>query len=178
MDKSFIDSMKEEPVYKIFLAGPIRGNLVWRNKIIQELKTKLSNIDINVCILNPQGDMTSETFEKNANHEDQINWETIMMGVADCILFDIPSPEEANIDNYARTTRFELGEWVGRIESHNNMHTQLVIWMNNAFPGKEYIVQRLLEFHKHNAFQNAHYIINELDIVDTLVRLIQLPTFN
>lgn len=157
--------------YSIFLAGPIRGNLIWRDEIIDRLFYKIKK-DENITIFNPQGNITNKTFELKASHEDQIKWETKMLDLADCILFNIPQPIDQTED-YARTTRFELGEWVGKISANSNLNKDLVIWMNDDFPGKKYIVSRLLDLSSHHEFQNIHYVIEKTDIPDQLLNLMR-----
>lgn len=133
----------------IFLAGPINGALTWREKFIEKLTNDLSEKEGRVILLNPQ---RSEAFKKSTDlnqneYQWQIEWEKYHLNAADIIVFAIPE-KEFEIADYARTTRFELGEWITKnniVSKHSSVQDSdlnfpnILIWIDDSFAGKRYI---------------------------------------
>lgn len=127
-------SMPKECLDKklVFLAGPIKGAECWQDKAIADLA------DMDIYIANPRRD-GGEGFD----YDKQVEWETYYLRRADVIMFWIP-PEAEKVDgrSYAQTSRFELGEWLGRTDFNHCADKAVVVGIDNAFPGKSYVVKR------------------------------------
>lgn len=107
--------------WKVFLAGPIQGAPKWQ--------FTLPELD-NVVWLCPRRDDDVELNDQT--HKDQMEWETQALRASNIILFWIPEEVE-HVDgrSYAQTTRFELGENLGRGK-------RIILGVNDNFPGREY----------------------------------------
>ena len=104
----------------VFLAGPITFAPDWQSEFVkglreyQEKHEEYKNYNITVYsprwVLDPEG----ETIP--FNYKRQYDWETFHIQAADIIVFGfVPYAEEPKLDrSYARTTRIELGEAIGR----------------------------------------------------------------
>jgi len=133
----------------IFLGGPINGALEWRDKFMTHFQEKYSEFDERIAFLNPQ---RKEAFKKSTDinqneYQWQVVWEAYHLNSADIILFIIPE-KEFEIENYARTTRFELGEWMAKnniLSTHPNIQDSdlnfphILICIDDSFAGKRYI---------------------------------------
>lgn len=167
--------------YMIFLAGPIKGALSWRDNFLQKFIESFQFESLNKPILfcNPQREIMI-TPDKFTSEEEtkQIDWETHFLNACDMIIFNIPEKEE-EVKDYARTTRFELGEQIGYHNCQPFMSSNEVAYMrsvkpvliciNSDFPGKNYILHRLnlLENPYINLYDNLEKMIKpiELDII-------------
>ncbi len=132
----------------VFLAGPINGALTWREKFVKRIADKLIDKDGRLTFFNPQrADAFKKSTDLNQNeYEHQIEWEKYHLNTADIIVFVIPK-KEFEVEDYARTTRYELGEWITKI----NLYKQIIdnrgsikppriqIWIDDSFHGKRYI---------------------------------------
>lgn len=156
----------------IYLAGPIYGNLEWRKDFIEKLEAEsISDFDV----YTPQGKAgTVEEYAKYGNItydiSDQTDWETFCMYIADVIVFCVP-PMNYYIDDYARETRFELGEWINKIDYSNGIDgddKQIYIWMSHKLSGKNYIINRI----KSNPSDYVHLFDDRSDMIVELAKYI------
>jgi len=107
--------------WKVFLAGPIQGAPKWQNE--------LPELD-NVIWISPRRD---DAVLNDETHRQQMEWETRALRTANIILFWIPEEvEHVEGRGYAQTTRFELGENLGRGK-------RIIIGAYEGFPGREYL---------------------------------------
>jgi hypothetical protein len=113
MDKQILLPPQPVPRGKkiVFLAGPVAGALSWRYDFIELLNT----IDKDFIIASPQHSYPEYTQDV------QIAWEQETMNAAfknGVLVFYLAAkeyePEYGR--SYARTTRFELGEYYGRLK--------------------------------------------------------------
>ena len=111
----------------VFLAGPITFAPDWQNKFFRDLFTywsanKNKGTD-NITVYSPRWlkfapilDDAPELDESPFNMQKQYDWESYHLKAVDIIVFGfVPYVEEPKLDrSYARTTRIELGEAIGR----------------------------------------------------------------
>lgn len=113
----------EDKRVKVFLAGPIIGGGNWQQKLIARFAG-----DDRVLFINPYGSNPSHNFEEKAS------WEIKGLSESEVVVFWLPlqkgKPHEGH--EYARTTRFEMGEWMTRRE-------HVVLGIEAGFPGEDYI---------------------------------------
>lgn len=130
----------------LFLAGPIRCTRNWQQQLI-DLFNQDTNKYPNLVIANPhrrEGVVPLKDFQYEM-FDEQIKWE--MKHLADAADHGVISYFLANqlerdpFQSYARTTRFELGEWFGELKNRNDI--KIVIGWEKQFPGLKYIVQRI-----------------------------------
>lgn len=119
----------------IFLAGPIQGALDWQAEAIRQIGDRTH-------VANPR----RREFPANA-FDEQVQWEGRWLHRAaqdGVILFWLAAEHEHRCDRaYAQTTRFELGEWTSA--AANDFSIRVVVGCDEAFPGIQYIRQRLAE---------------------------------
>lgn len=145
----------------IFLAGPIKYTYDWQDDVIYELENCGQELP-NVIIANPrrlQGTIPINQFKKQ-DHNIQVKWETKHLAEAaktGLITFFLCN-QETNDPNqtYARTTRFELGEWFGELK--NKTDIKLIIGYDDEFAGLEYILDRF-KFYLEKYPQKAKQLI-------------------
>ena len=107
--------------WKVFLAGPIQGAPKWQ--------FTLPELD-NIVWLCPRRNDGVELNDQT--HKDQMEWETQALRASNIILFWIPEEvEHVEGRSYAQTTRFELGENLGR-------EKRIILGVNDNFPGRDY----------------------------------------
>lgn len=106
--------------WKVFLAGPIQGAPEWQFNV-PYIK--------DVVYLCPR---RKSLHDENFNYDEQVNWETEALRMANVVLFWIPEPAE-DIDgrSYAQTTRFELGENIARGKN-------IILGSYKDFAGRKY----------------------------------------
>ena len=115
--------------YCIFLAGPIQGAPNWRQDILD------LDWPSEVMFLDP-----AQKGITDFNHQEQVDWETDYLNLADEILFWIPKEaEKIEGRDYAQTTRTELGEWLAK---SSKCCKKLIIGIHSEFPGRQYFVER------------------------------------
>lgn len=108
--------------WKVFLAGPIQGAPKWQDQ--------LPDLD-NVVWISPLRD--DSTVLNDETHKLQMEWETQALRTANIILFWIPEEvEHIEGRGYAQTTRFELGENLGRGK-------RIILGAYEGFPGRQYL---------------------------------------
>ena len=134
----------------IFLGGPIQGAPNWQNKISNDLKEYN-----NVIITNPR---RKSLHEEKFDFNEQVEWETKYLNLADIIVFWLPKEEEIIEGRvYGQTTRFEIGEWIGK-----NSGKKFVVGIDKDFPMKRYIKTRL-ENHFNIKVQDTYeQVLNEI----------------
>lgn len=149
---------KAEPI--IFLAGPIVNANDWQSIILRYFD-KLSKMDnsIKFNIANPR--LNNNLLDRT----EQVNWESRFLNYAGnngIILFWLANEITHDCHrSFARTTRFELGEWLAK--SMDNV----MIGIDSHFDGKEYIQLRLKQM---NYKYNVHDNLKDLAI-DTFKQL-------
>lgn len=127
--------------WKVFLAGPIQGAPDWQNT--------LPELD-NIIWISPR---RYNAVLNDETHRQQMEWETRALRTANIILFWIPEEvEHVEGRGYAQTTRFELGENLGRGK-------RIIIGVYDNFPGRLYFE------YKANKYDNVinHKVYNTLE---------------
>ena len=62
---------------------------------------------------------------------------------ADVVMFWLPlEAQHVEGRSYAQTSRFELGEWLGRTDFNRRAGKTAVVGIEDGFPGKSYICKR------------------------------------
>lgn len=105
----------------VFLAGPISFAPDWQSEFVEGLrKYQEDNAEIygrfNVTVYSPRWLNATEEEKSNFNMRKQYDWEDFHLKAVDMIVFGfVPYVDEPRLDrSYARTTRIELGEAIGR----------------------------------------------------------------
>lgn len=113
--------------FKIFTAGPIQGSSDWQHN--------LPDIP-GVTWISPRR-LGYNFF----NYDQQTEWETIGLRIANLVLFWIPEPVE-NIPgrSYAQTTRIEFGEILGRYDK------PCVFGCYPEYNGRQYLEYKVKEY--------------------------------
>lgn len=139
----------------IFLAGPCSGSIDWQRRFINlfnELNARFNKIE-NYTIANPRVPPNIDV-----KYIDQVKWETYYLnraGTDGLIVFWLQSEiKPIPYRSFARTTRFELGEWIAK--SSRTSFNNFLIGIHPKFEGKEYIETRL------KLLSYPHYIPNNL----------------
>jgi hypothetical protein len=130
----------------IFLAGPIRCAINWQELFLQKCRDNDMNFN-NFIIANPRreaGQVPTKDFDYMM-FEEQIKWEVDYLseasknGYVTCFLANqlISDP----FQSYARTTRFEIGEWFGELKNRDDVN--IIIGYDKQFPGLKYVLKRI-----------------------------------
>lgn len=142
----------------LFLAGAIQGAEDWQQKAIQYLnKYKLD-------IANPR----RKYIDKKFDYDTQVFWETYYLNMSDIILFWLPKEIEHIKGRYfAQTSRFELGEWLGK--SSYMLNKNIIVGIDEDFIGKRYIINRIKRDYKNipifsSLKDSCDYIINNFNL--------------
>lgn len=110
----------------VFLAGPIMGAENWQARAAADLA------DLDVYVADPRREK-SENFD----YDSQVGWESFYLSRADVVMFWLPlAAAEIKGRSYAQTTRFELGEWLGRTDFNRRPGKTVVIGIEEGFAGK------------------------------------------
>lgn len=153
-----IINLNEKTSKVIFLAGPIQGAENWQQKVCDYLSFYFKDVKTSeqIYIANPRRVLAFEKTDIEASEfSSQVKWESFYLRLASktgTILFWIPNQTEEHPDSYAKTTRFELGEWFGQIKYFSNgidmqlMNSNIVVGIEPNFPGRKYIQERLNDF--------------------------------
>lgn len=129
--------------WKVFLAGPIQGAPNWQST--------LPELD-NVIWISPRRDDGAELNDET--HRAQMEWETRALRIANIILFWIPEEiEHIEGRGYAQTTRFELGENLGRGKN-------IIIGAYDNFPGRLYLEYKANKY-KNVINSNVYHTLDE-----------------
>jgi len=112
----------------LFLAGPIQGAIDWQHSAIDIIR----NLNKNVHIANPRRDYAPGEFE----YTKQVDWERHYLKRAfqnGAIMFWLAKEAEHRCDRaYAQTTRFELGELLGK-------GAKIVVGIEEGYTGAKYL---------------------------------------
>lgn len=152
----------------IFLAGPIRCTANWQSILIDRLLVDEFVLD-NVCVASPRGETIYEKFDTQKEKE-QIKWETHYLskasenGIIVFFLANQTQPDEN--ESYARTTRFELGEWFAELKYRDDI--TLIVGHDGNFQGYEYIKERMLNYLVENPHKKNQLILCERGIENTV----------
>jgi hypothetical protein len=139
--------------WKVFLAGPIQGAPKWQDQ--------LPDLD-NVVWISPLRD--DSTVLNDETHKLQMEWETQALRTANIILFWIPEEvEHIEGRGYAQTTRFELGENLGRGK-------RIILGAYEGFPGRQYLEykSRKYETIHGTVFKTLDECVNALKIYTSM----------
>ena len=124
----------------IFLAGPIQGAPHWQERAIEFFRGRDASLAI-ACPRTPG--------EWHRRYNEQVDWELWHLNRAaeyGVIMFWLanrdPSEHHPTGRCYAQTSRFELGEWVGRLL--NREDRRLVIGIEEGFSNERYIRRRCM----------------------------------
>ena len=125
--------------WKVFLAGPIQGAEEWQFNV-PYIK--------DVVYLCPR---RKSLHDKNFNYDEQVNWETQALRMANVVLFWVPEPaEDIAGRSYAQTTRFELGENIARGKN-------IILGTYKDFAGRKYFE------YKAKKYKNVLAVCSTLD---------------
>jgi len=132
----------------VFLAGPIDGTSkekMWQEELIKKIESKLEGFKTNrnIVLASPR------RLEKPKNfiYEEQVNWESFYLDKAaqqGIVVFWL-AKEQEKIEGrtFARTTRFEIGEWWAKGQSINDF--KMVVGAQSGFDGTKYIEKKFTE---------------------------------
>ncbi len=128
----------ENPV--VFLAGPIQGAADWQTKAAEFL-AKGDIQDLTIACPRTEGPW-------HGRYNEQVDWETKYLAAAGrrgCILFWLAKENEHTCKRaYGQTTRFELGEWFGRVAAYTvSTSANVVVGIEDGFTNARYIRRRL-----------------------------------
>lgn len=126
----------------IFTAGPIQGAPRWQESAIDKFQWAFYDSDVAVACPRTPG-------EWHYRYNEQVDWELEHLQRAagfGVVMFWLanrdPSEHHPPGRCYAQTSRFELGEWVGRFLSGEGR--SLVIGIEDGFPNERYIRRRCM----------------------------------
>ena len=111
--------------FTIFTAGPIKGASHWQHEL-----PKIPG----VTWISPR-----RLKDSGFNYTEQLEWETTGLRIANLVLFWIPEPTEV-VDFYAKTTRIEFGEILGRYDK------PCVFGCYSDYPGRDYLEYKIKEY--------------------------------
>jgi len=142
----------------IFLAGPIQGAEDWHSKCFELLKTEYEELNnsynqlpwkplfpnLVVCSPRRQTGIEKSDFE----YKDQVLWETHhlrLAGKQGVVLFWFANEKEQIIENgklrpYAKTSRFEFGEWKTR---HDIDGSNVILGLDTDWINEKYFLTRI-----------------------------------
>lgn len=148
--------IKKKSKYYVFLAGPIQGAPDWQKEIITRFEKKWKD---EVLFCNPR---RSVYQDGEFNYQEQVDWETTYLNVADLILFWIP-PMETSIEgrSYAQTTRTELGEWLDKCKTSGK---PMILGIDPSISGFKYIQKRAPEDFGIKVIDNFDMVCQELEL--------------
>lgn len=152
-----LDQISENDIV-IFLAGPIQGSEDWHSKCFNLFKQeyeKLKNSYIelpwkpqfpNIIICSPRRETGIEKNE--IEYKEQVLWETHhlrLAGKKGVVLFWFSNEKEQIIENgkirpYAKTSRFEFGEWKTR---HDLTGASVVLGLDSDWINEKYFISRI-----------------------------------
>lgn len=138
----------------IFLAGPIQGAPNWQAEAMRMIAGQAN-------VASPR-----RTWSKPDQFEEQVEWETFWLTLCakqGIILFWLANQVTEHPERvYAQTTRFELGEWITKLDG------KIALGIDSEFQGARYIRHRAKHFGTPifdtlgktvmHAVQEAHYL--------------------
>ena len=139
--------------WRVFLAGPIQGAPKWQDQ--------LPDLD-NIVWISPRRD--DGVVLNDETHKQQMEWETQALRTANIILFWIPEEvEHVEGRGYAQTTRFELGENLGRGK-------RIILGVNDNFPGREYFEYKARKYKNIIFSRQVYHTLDEcIDALKTYI---------
>jgi len=126
-----------------FMAGPAQGCEDWQSEFIKELQNKLKDIKTNkdIVLCSPRRLEKPKDFV----YEEQIDWECYHLEKAAkqgiVIFWFAKETEKIQGRSFARTSRFEMGEWFSKGQTIPEF--KMIVGRENGFEGFEYIENRL-----------------------------------
>jgi hypothetical protein len=125
----------------VFLAGPIQGAPDWQKEAVTAMHHR------KVVIANPR------CRHRHDDYNGQVDWELRNLQKASinggAVFFWLAKPDPDVVQPpgraYAQTSRFELGEWVGRFAERREGN--LVIGIEAGFTNERYIRRRLSQLY-------------------------------
>jgi len=117
----------------VYLAGPISDTVNWQSRAVRYLQ----KTDATIHVANPRG---ARPFHIDAAN--QYKWEQkhlALAGKQGAILFWMARPQSSAGPDYALRSLFCLGEWATRGS------TDVVVGIEDGFPGETYLCRRLAE---------------------------------
>lgn len=131
----------------LFLAGPIIGASQWQKAAIEHIE----KANPNITIANPRREELKELTRDD--WVVQVEWETSHLRLASAkgaIMFWLSAEDEHKCDNpFAKTTRFELAEWLTHYK-YRKIHKpenkiKLILGVDDKFSGRDYIIYRVFD---------------------------------
>lgn len=121
----------------LFLAGPIQGAADWQEEAYQHLSRLWKPLDGILTVSNPR-----RKDNNQFQYTQQVDWESLHLKLAaeqGVILFWLAKEQDHYCDRaYAQTTRFELGEWLGKKPG------SVIIGIEDGYTGAKYVKHRVL----------------------------------
>ncbi len=152
----------------VFMAGPAQGCENWQEEFMEKIQKELKEIKTskNIVLCSPR------RLEKPKNfvYEEQVEWESFYLGKASkqglIIFWFAKETEKIPGRSFARTSRFEIGEWFAK--SQITPGIKMIIGRENGFEGFEYIENRLK-----SVDENFETTVNKKDMIAEIVKQIK-----
>lgn len=138
-----VATFEENKDIVVFLAGPAQGCESWQEEFIKKIQEELKEIKTNknIILCNPR------RLEKPKNfiYEEQVDWESCYLSKAAIqgfiVFWFAKETEKIAGRSFARTSRFEIGEWFSRGQMIPGF--KMIVGREEGFEGFEYIENRL-----------------------------------
>lgn len=151
-----LDEISKEDIV-VFLAGPIQGSEDWHSKCFELFKIEYQKLQDsykqlrwdpqfpNLIVCSPR---RQYGIKKSFDYKEQVLWETHhlrLSGKQGVVLFWFENEKEQIIENgklrpYAKTSRFEFGEWKTR---HDLLGTNVVLGLDTEWSNEKYFKARI-----------------------------------
>lgn len=162
----------------IFLAGPIQGAHDWQALAVSLLAAEAKKIsapiplpEYRLVIANPRA-----PGEWHKDYNGQVDWETRWLEVASrkgCILFWCAKEAEHYCNRpHGQTTRFELGEWLGRKQVQPAV--RLAIGIEDGFTNARYIGRRVSQIRTETMPYMSKLCLTLAEVCDNAFRISML----
>lgn len=147
----------------IFLAGPIRCTYDWQAEVINKLSKEYDTNHIILATPRRETGLVSSKRFNHQIHDVQVNWEIKHLAKAaqhGIITFFLSDQTERDpFQSYARTTRFEFGEWFGELKNRDDV--VIIVGYEESFPGAKYILDRCKFYLEANPTKKNQLIVCE-----------------
>lgn len=133
---------ENEDIY-VFMAGPAQGCENWQEEFIEKIQKELKDIKTNknIVLCSPRRLEKPKDFV----YEKQIEWESYYLNKAAIqgfiIFWFANETEKIPGRSFARTSRFEIGEWFAKGQTIPGF--KMIVGREDDFEGFEYIESRL-----------------------------------